>query len=294
MSTIPASLRALLSGLIDYAGLFPPAALDMKTAVANYARYLAGQDAWALGRFVLPVARFAEFEVAMADVQPIEPWGISALIGGSYDSDLAEVDRFNKRNAGKARIDSIEAKASTSDEICQIRAVVRGTIIPYFEIPPSRAGQLLGTIAAIHGRAKIRTGGVTHDAFPSTETVARFLFDCAWSKLPFKATAGLHHPVRCLKPLTYETNAPKGMMHGFLNVFFAASCAEHKASVEQLMDLLERTSPKEFRFYDEYAQFANHQITTNAIRHARRSFAISFGSCSFEEPLADLRELKLL
>src|SRR6185369_4323161 len=193
MNPVPASLRVLMSGLIDYAGLFPPAALDMKTAVANYARYLAAPDAWALGRFVLPVGRFAEFEAAMADIHPIEPWGISALIGNSYDSDLAEVDRFNQRNARKARVDSIEAKASTVDEICQIRAFVRGTVTPYFEIPSESAQQHLPTIHDIRGRAKIRTGGVTAHAFPSSVQVADFIASCAEHKVPFKATAGLHH-----------------------------------------------------------------------------------------------------
>ena len=327
MKPVPASLRALMSGLIDYAGLFPPAALDVKTAVGNYARYLAGADAWALGRFVLPVARFAEFEAAIADVHPVEAWGISALIGANYDSDLAEVDRFNQRNARKARVDSVEAKAASTDEICQIRAFVRGTITPYFEIPPERAADLLGSIRDIRGRAKIRTGGVTPEAFPSSETVARFISECAKQNVAFKATAGLHHPLRCEKPLTYEANAPTGVMHGFLNLFMAAIAARRKlphlsdperSRTQHLTMLMDCKNPK-LEFTDEVAAITAEgepvQIPAGAgfvgdtrypngiakiaaaasqIQNVRQNFAISFGSCSFEEPLADLRELKLL
>jgi hypothetical protein len=324
VSTIPASLRALLSNLIDYAGLFPPAALPMQQAVENYERYLAGPDAWALARFVLPVSRFAEFERAMDRIEPIEPWGISALLGANPEADLLEVDRFNERNRGRATADAVEVKASTTDEIAHIRANVRGTITCYFEIAPARANELLPTIGAIHARAKIRTGGVTAESFPSSETVARFIMECAKHNVAFKATAGLHHPIRCVKPLTYEPNAPTSIMHGFLNVFMAA-CAvskgrhlpledEHK--VRFLAMLLDCKTP-ELQFTSEVANIAaegEHKqlpesfvgdarypggraatgLPVARIRDARQNFAISFGSCSFEEPLADLRQLNLL
>src|SRR5205809_4623216 len=57
-----ASLRALLSGLIDYAGLFPPAGLPLDQAIRNYARYRHESDAWMLGRFVIPANRLAEVQ----------------------------------------------------------------------------------------------------------------------------------------------------------------------------------------------------------------------------------------
>lgn len=295
--TIPASLRALMSGLIDYAGLFPPAALDMQTAVANYARYLGGPDAWALGRFVLPVARFGEFESAMSAVRPVEPWGISALLSTSYETELSEIDRFNQRNQQRAVVDTVEARAATLDEICHVRALLRGSITSYFEIPPEKAAELLPTIKALHARAKIRTGGVTADAIPSAETVARFLIECARQEVAFKATAGLHHPVRCVKPLTYDFVATFGLMHGFLNVFLAATMGKKGASVAELTNLLEDDDATHFRFDDDAARWRNDALAADDIRETRQNSAISFGSCSFEEPfedLADLREMKLL
>jgi hypothetical protein len=277
---------------------------------------------------VLPVSRFAEFEAALASVQPIEPWGISALLGTSPEFDLAEIDHFNNRNKGRAAVDAVEVKAATSDEISHIRAYVRGSITCYFEIPPAMASELLPTIGAVHARAKIRTGGVTQDAFPSSETVARFIVECAKNNVAFKATAGLHHPIRCSKPLTYEANAPTGTMHGFLNVFMAAIAGSRhlsealsdpeNARVQMLTMLLDCTNPM-LEFSDERASMidegepvaipagagfvgdarypggmARIGIPVSRIRNARHNFAISFGSCSFEEPLADLRDLRLL
>ena len=296
----------------------------MQQAVENYERYLAGTDAWALARFVLPVNRFAEFEKSMDQIEPIEPWGISALLGANPEADLAEVDQFNNRNKGRAIVDAVEVKASTSEEIAHIRANVRGTITCYFEISPTKATELLPTIGAIHSRAKIRAGGLTADAFPSSETVARFIMECAKHNVAFKATAGLHHPLRCVKPLTYEPNAPTGAMHGFLNVFMAA-CAvssdrhlpsEDEQRVRFLAMLLECRNPG-LQFTNEVANIVaegEHKklpesyvgdarypggraatgFSVARIREARQRFAISFGSCSFEEPLADLSELNLL
>src|SRR5947209_8360818 len=55
-----ASLRALLAGIIDYAGLFPPARLSLDLALTTYTHYRRGPDAWMLGRFVCPAARLPE------------------------------------------------------------------------------------------------------------------------------------------------------------------------------------------------------------------------------------------
>ncbi|HEX4412176.1 MAG TPA: hypothetical protein VH107_01020 [Lacipirellulaceae bacterium] len=313
----PRSLDALLAGLIDYAGLFPPAGLDLQTAVENYAKYLAGPYARALGRFVLPVSCFAEFEEAFSHLQPIEPWGISALVGSNYESDLTAIEKFNERHVQAAYVDVIEIKATTAQEISQIRACVRGTITPYFEIRPFDCSELLQTIHQIRGRAKIRTGGIKAEMFPPSDIVAGFLVECAKHKVPFKATAGLHHPIRCQKPLTYEHDAPAGMMHGFLNVFLmAAFCYGHESPrpPDLIVSLLNVVDPcleftDAFAFIrspvlnqptnrgligDPHGQGAHTRIPIARIQAARQNFAISFGSCSFEEPIADLKALNLL
>jgi hypothetical protein len=245
MST--ASLRALLEGLIDYAGLFPPAALSMQDAVRNYARYREEEYAWALGRFVVPADR----------AQEVPPEFPLSVLG---------VD---------------EVKAASAEDVARIAGEADGRIV-YVEI----SDVALVPAIARHGlRAKIRTGGVTADAFPPIGDVAQFLCACKEAGVAFKATAGLHHPLRCVKPLTYAPDAPTGTMHGFVNVFMAAALLEHAD------EILREEDADAFAFDDDGAAWRGHRVSTDALRTMRREFATSFGSCSFEEPIGDLRVL---
>ncbi len=253
---VTGSLRTLLASLVDYAGLFPPAALSMETALRNYDAYRNGDHAWALGRFVVPAARL--------DQVPPE-FAVSVLVN----------DPATMPNA-----DTIETKAASIEEIERI-ATLAGDRTVYIEVSDLA---LLDAIAHHGLRAKIRTGGVTADAFPTAEVVAGFIAACVSRGLPFKATAGLHHPVRCVKPLTYEQDAPCGTMHGFVNVFMAS------AIVENARQILLEEDPHLFAFDDDGASWRDHRVTTSELASMRQR-AISFGSCSFEEPIADLREL---
>lgn len=236
------SLRALLEGLIDYAGLFPPAALSMQDAVRNYAAYRDGEYAFALGKFVVPEARASEVPREF----PLSVLGID------------------------------EVKATTAQEVAQFSGDV------YVEIAEIA---LLDAIAERGLRAKIRTGGITPDAFPAIDNVAAFLRACKEKGVAFKATAGLHHPLRCVKPLTYEPNAPTGTMHGFLNVFMAAALLPHADAI------LAENDPQAFVFEDHAASWRGYAVSVDELVTMRKTFATSFGSCSFEEPIADLRDL---
>jgi len=228
------SAKALFTGLIDYAGLFPPAALPMADAVRNYDAYRRGEHAWMLGRFVVPAAKIGEVPVDF-------PLTFVAPLVEVSDNDVVYVE--------------------TTDL------------------------ELIDALAERGLRAKIRTGGVTNDAFPAAAHIAQFIQRCAERGVSFKATAGLHHPIRCVKPLTYEPDAPTGTMHGFVNVFLAAALPHHAETI-----LLE-TDARAFEFGDDAASWRGHAVRTEELARVRSEFAISFGSCSFEEPVADLKEL---
>jgi hypothetical protein len=301
------SLRDLLSGLIDYAGLFPPAALDMPTATRKYAEYREGEYRWALGRFIVPVARLDEFEKAAEGILPDggwegnEFWRLSALGGGDLSSDLNRIAEFNKKcatsdsPAGVAIIDAIEIKVARPADIENAMKLTPAKLTPYFEIPiGDDPTELIKSVAETEARAKVRTGGVTADAFPSSFDLARFIKICAEEDVPFKATAGLHHPLRSVNRLTYAPDSASAMMHGFLNVFLAAAFAQSGMDVDRLVELLEEQSPESFQFDSGGVTWRDEMIVRGQLRNSRNLLAIAFGSCSFEEPIEDLKKIGLL
>jgi hypothetical protein len=301
------SLRDLLSGLIDYAGLFPPAALDMSTATRKYAEYRESEYRWALGRFVVPIARLGEFEKAAEGILPDGGWEgdyfwrLSALGGGDLSSDLNRIAEFNQKHAtsdsseGAAIIDTIEIKAARPADVEDAMKLTPAKLTPYFEIPiGDDPTELIKSIAEIEARAKVRTGGVTADAFPSSFDLARFIKICAEEDAPFKATAGLHHPLRSVNRLTYAPGSASAMMHGFLNVFLAAAFAQSGMDVDRLVELLEEKSPQAFQFDSGGVTWRDEMIVRGQLRNSRNLLAIAFGSCSFEEPIEDLKKIGLL
>ncbi len=291
------SAHTLLRGIVDYAGLFPPAALDLPAAVTNYAAYRSGTYAWALSRFVVPVARLDELaQAAEPHLRATrEPWPLSALAGTDLASDLAAIERFNTQHHGHAVIDSIELKAATPGAIEAASARIDGRLETYVELPIAEdPGELVAALAAAGGRAKVRTGGLTPDAFPAADNLFRFILRCSAAGVPFKATAGLHHPLRGSYRLTYAPDSPCGAMYGFFNVFLSAAAVSHDVPEPIARALLEEASVDALEFDDAGITYRGAMLTEAAFGHTRRYHAIAFGSCSFTEPIDELRALGLL
>jgi hypothetical protein len=294
----------LLANLIDYAGLFPPAGLAMRPAVQNFENYLHSSHAWMLGRFILPTSRLQEFESVFQQLRQAKrdgsKWRLSALVGTDLAADLVTIQEFNCRHASRhdgreVFVDSIELKAPTPDEIRKAAQLIPPSLQTFFEIPISTSLQENITANQEAKKcAKVRTGGETAPLFPSTENLARFLAAYASAKLCFKATAGLHHPIRAEHRFTYEPDSPSGAMHGFLNVFLTASFMLYGMDASAATALLDEESAAAFRFADDGVTWRDEILSTAQLSHARQSFCLSFGSCSFEEPVDDLRALQLL
>jgi hypothetical protein len=245
-------LTALFDRLIDYAGMFPPATLSCAAVIDNYQRYRSGQHAWMLRWLV----------VATAELEHVPR---------NLDGSLAVLSDVDEPRAAV-----IEAKR-----------IVRSERPTYCEAPPSD----LDEVQRAGCFAKFRAGAVTPGAIPAVPDLAAFILACAERRLPFKVTAGLHHPIRALHPLTYQPNPPRAIMHGFLNVFLAAAFAwQGKRNIEPI---LAETDPNAFRF-DERAQWRDWSLEAYQIREVRQRFAHSFGSCSFDEPVEGLQALGLL
>ncbi len=296
------AVDALLTGLVDYAGLFPPASEDMRPALAAYASYLEGPDSPALGRFIVPLSRLDELEAAatglMRNHAGAEPWRLSVLVAGDVREAAEKLSSFNGRHAaavsanGRAIVDVVEMKASTADEIAAQRRDLPESFTPYFEIPVTGdVSPLIKAIAKAGARAKVRTGGTSPDAFPSAKALVDFIAVCQRESVPFKATAGLHHPIRGEYRLTYESGSPKGMMYGFLNVFVAATLLHAGAGKDSSVAALEETDASAFVFEDDALLWRGKRISAEEIAASRTELAISFGSCSFREPVDELEQL---
>jgi hypothetical protein len=293
------SARALLKGLVDYAGLFPPAALSMDEAVAEYARWRRSPASWMLGRFVLPAARLRELGRAADGHLPEagggEPWRLSALVGADVHGDTSLVTAFNRSHAGRAVVDVVELRASDPQgSDASLEALPPG-LTAFVEVP--LAGDLGGFLSSLRrrgARAKVRTGGVVPDAIPDPADLARFIAACAAAEVPWKATAGLHHPVRAEQALTYEPGGPRALLHGFLNVFAAAAFAGVGASFADLEAVLRDENAAAFLFDDHGLSWRHLRVSTDELVRSRRDVASSFGSCSFAEPVNDLRSIGVL
>jgi hypothetical protein len=290
------SLQTLLRNSIDYAGLYPPAGLELSPAVENYARYRSGGAAWALGRFVLPAGRLSELETALSRLRTgpgAGPWGLAALPGPDLQRDLELVASFNRRS-GMARVNSIELKVDSPATLREMLPRLPDDVEVYIELPlKSDPAPLLALIGESGARAKARTGGVTPDAFPQSAELLRFLAACIRARIPFKATAGLHHPLRAEYRLTYAPDSAKGFMFGFLNVFLATAFLRAGMNERQALQVLEEQSAGRIQVEEESIAWRGHPLSLDDIRRTREAM-ISFGSCSFTEPLEDLQALGLL
>jgi hypothetical protein len=286
-------IQVLLSGAIDYAGLFPPAALPLPAAMANHAAYRSGPDSWALGRFIVPASRLPELEPALPRASG---WRLSVLAGSDIAADLERVAAFNDRHTGGAGtvIDAIELKADSVRVIRDTLRQVPDQLQVYVEVPiEQEPAELIAALHAAQGRAKVRTGGVTPDAFPSTAKLAGFLSTCVRAGVPFKATAGLHHALRGDYPHTYAIDSSRGSMFGFLNLFLATALLEAGGDRSSTSRMLEESSPGSLQVDEWSIRWNDWSLDLELLRRARERM-VSFGSCSFTEPLAELRSLQLL
>ena len=249
-----AALRALLTGLIDYAGTFPPAKLSLEQAAQNFVNYLRGPDAWMLGKFVVPAAQIGE----LRDLWRANPEAsglscpVSVLLGAEPQRDAELVRKAvgaGESGAAVISVDALEFRPGSPSMVTEMVAVLPQGLPVFCEVPVAEdLSTWLTAIRRAGWSAKIRTGGITPDLFPSSSKVAEFMVQCHSHGVAFKATAGLHHPVRAEHALTYEPNSACGVMHGFLNVFLGAALLECGMAKEQLVQILDDSNPANFHF----------------------------------------------
>ncbi|MDQ6933472.1 MAG: hypothetical protein M3160_09910 [Candidatus Eremiobacteraeota bacterium] len=296
------ALEAFFDRLVDYAGLFPPALLSMGESIDQYEQARSGNYTWILGRFICPASRLPEFHETVRSTVPL-----SIIIETPHDAR----EWFD---ATKTQIESLAPLAPACFEIrlpepvalrenfdpniAQLAALLRKAglaEVPVFvELPRTgRWSELLDSgmraLSRANLRAKIRCGGATRNDFPSSANIADFIAASKEYGVPFKATAGLHHPVR------HRDQRSGSAMHGFLNIVGAAVFANSAGfSRERLIAVLDEEDSDAFTFAGEQFTWRSHHAPTSSIAATRRELFTAYGSCSFTEPIADLQSLGIL
>lgn len=286
-----AAVRAALEGLVDYAGLFPPAQLDMAAAAVQYARARSGSFAWMLGKFIVPLSRAEELCAALPANEA--PFALSVILDGDWDPRDVALLRTNR---DRIDVQALEIPVSP-DRIGAVSAALSAAglseLPAYVEWPRAQDWDtaLPFALEAVKNAgldAKIRCGGVVQSAFPSAEQIALFIGAASRRGVAFKATAGLHHPFR-------HFNAASGLeMHGFLNLLFAATFAFAGADARTLTECIADPDAQNFAFSSLGLQWRDRRAGVEQIAAARESGFVSYGSCSFDEPVADLQSLGLI
>ena len=284
-----------MTGLIDYAGLFPPASLDIETALRNFAGYLESEDGWMLGRYVVPAAQLnrvvlhpgfrcsvvvspgvsrEELEQLRAFTGRVEMMETRlADIAGSPDQVSDQLLRLKTR-LGQAGLQGVQlfVEAGSAEPAAAAIAAFNSS---------GSGGEIIGNVGY-----KLRCGGVEKQAFPTPERVAEVIGICRGHDIPMKFTAGMHHPL-------YNYSPEIGIMqHGFINIFSAAllvwGC---NLSIDEIVKCLHDETARHFHFTEESFSWHGKTISASEIKKLRRSKVISFGSCSFAEPVEGLHLL---
>lgn len=310
------SLRGFMSQIIDYAGLYPPASLSLTEAFHNFVQYQTDDDLWMLSRFVIPAKRLSELN-QFAEIFPkTKLLGFTALGRGAGQAedeflenlklDLADVRAFCEAHKEQAFVDMFETplpiavlneRSRTLDLMNRsAEALNKNGLTVFYEAPftadwQTHAENLIRALRKLkdkHVGFKLRTGGVTADAFPTTAQVAWAIVAVRDAGIPMKCTAGLHHPLR------HFNASVQTKMHGFINVFGAGLLAVARSLDQtQVQEILEDENPVNFTFDEKGFAWKELHATHEQIKLARQAIT-SFGSCSFDEPRQDLRALRLL
>jgi hypothetical protein len=276
-------IETLLGGLIDYAGLYPPASLDLRTAVRNYRSYQDGSHAFALGRFVLDIGLTDELRQVAGDAFSAMP--LSVIAPPSVDA-----QKLSGLIDAGFRIESVEIKCAEPANLAEIGRRLPHKIECYIEVPMHESTEALDVLAESRMRAKLRLGGVIPEAFTDAKSVALILKEVLQRNIAFKATAGLHHPIRSRHHLTYAPDSSMVVMHGFLNLACAATLLHSGWSVDEAISTLQEEDTNAWDVSRDVIRCRNFAWSSAPLRDMR-GFFTSFGSCSFAEPIQDLESL---
>jgi len=287
-------MRGAFAGIVDYAGLFPPANGTMAQAVSAYDSYHESGDRWMLGRFVVAASRLAELGTTVRsqglEISAADPWKLSAVLGANLPEEIARIEAFHHewRRSGLV-VDSVETKVTSPGQAEAVADQIPRHFLRHFEVPARGPyGPIVAMIKRVDSFAKVRTGGTTAESIPLPEDLTSFLMSVVSRDVPFKATAGLHHPIRGDFPLTYDDNAPRATMYGFVNLLLAVAEIAKSGDSDLAREVLEESNPDAFDHGPDVITWRDRRYDEAELTAIRSRYFLSFGSCSFREPVVEL------
>lgn len=314
-ASIVGAQRLLLQSLIDYAGLFPPTSHPLAQAVDEYQTSRGGTHGWMLGRFLCPTSRLEDLAGALTTTMSSRqtPWEIGAVFDEDPSAAAAHAQSFGAEMGQAAVVavaevrlpDSaadgrpVSAAAAAAKPALTAASSISPQTIVYLEVPITREwdtglAMAVSAVAVLAQQthrsvgAKLRCGGLDPSLFPSPGQVARFIAACATSGATWKATAGLHHPIR------HYDSALGVHRHGFVNLLTAAAFAEAGARQSLLVEVLSDEDETHFSTTPSGLTWKDERAGTSVIKRMRAERFPSYGSCSFDEPVHDLISLGML
>ena len=271
-------MREGFAGLFDDAALFPPGDAPMGVAVPAH-RELRARLGDLVGPFVVPAARLDELGAHLPDG---EPFGVSLIASAAgLPAAAARVIADPRLRLAAVEVPVVADAAAARDAVGVLGDVLPADVPAAVELPRTAARDaVLDVLAGTPHRAKLRTGGLRADLFPSAEELATTLHACVARGVALKCTAGLHSAVRHTDPATGFAH------HGFLDVLLAVGALTAGEPAAVALDRLQES---------DAAAIVSALRAWPAQRWARaRAAFTSFGTCSVTEPVDDLVALGLL
>ncbi|GAB3860639.1 hypothetical protein GCM10028801_23780 [Nocardioides maradonensis] len=270
-------MSRLFDGLLDDAALFPPADLDMPEAVVAHLAHRSSAYEALVGSFVVAAQDLEDLAAEVAGLPPRSVRVSVTLPVASVCQVVGATDRIAAVRLGA--VEAVPPPARSADMVVgQLRSLLaERPVTAYVEVPrDDRRDDYIAALAGTTMRAKLRTGGVVAELYPSCEELAGSVVALVRAGVPFKATAGLHHAIRNTDPVTGFDQ------HGFLNLMVATDAALHGAEVPAVADLLAERDP------------ATVAHRARLLDPRLRATFLSFGTCSIADPVEELVALGLL
>ncbi len=293
---------AALGGLIDYAGVFPPASLSVEDAVEDYLRLKASDQQWIVGRFLSRASQLEELAAVASQtfVEGSEPWAVGVIYDRGPGESGVLASSFAREMDPAMKVTGIEAKLTDAspdgvEKLVDAMSVADNEAALFVEV--DRAvdfGLQIGAVRDVlvargrSGGVKLRCGGATPDLFPSVDELTDFIVEATNRQVPFKATAGLHQPVR-----HFDDNLGV-WRHGFVNIVIAGVAAREGADRDTVASIVGEADETAFHMGAATASWRDLHFAGSAVRRSRNIGFTAFGSCDIDEPLDALAAAGML